>query len=60
IYVEPIFTRSKQNRLPKLQRVIVVFRGQPYMGRTLEEAVRFAVGGVEPTAVGQEPEPPGG
>jgi uncharacterized protein len=53
IYVEPIFTRSKQNRLPKLQRVIVVFRGQPYMGRTLEEAVRFAVGGVETPAVGQ-------
>jgi len=45
IYVEPIFIRSRQNPVPQLQRVVVLFRGRPHMGRTLEEALTFAVKG---------------
>jgi uncharacterized membrane protein (UPF0182 family) len=44
LYVEPIFLRSQQNHLPQLKRVIVVFRGRPFMENTLPEAVRAAVG----------------
>jgi len=45
LYVEPIFIRSRQNPVPQLQRVIVVLRGQPHMGRTIEEALKFAIEG---------------
>ena len=45
IYVEPIFIRSRQNPVPQLQRVIVVFRGEPHMGRTVDEALTFAIEG---------------
>lgn len=45
IYVEPIYLRSQQNPVPQLKRVIVVFRGTPYMGDTLEDAIRMAVAG---------------
>lgn len=50
LYIEPIFLRSQQNPVPQMKRVIVVFRGTPYMGNTLEEAVRNAVAGTRPTA----------
>src|SRR5215471_5776190 len=43
LYVEPIFLRSQQNHLPQLKKVIVVFRGRPFMEDTLPEAVRAAV-----------------
>jgi uncharacterized protein len=43
IYVEPLFIRSRQNPLPQLKRVIVVFRGHAAMAVTLEEALRDAV-----------------
>ena len=45
IYVEPIFIRSRQNPIPQLQRVVVVMRGKPHMGRTLDEALTFAIEG---------------
>ena len=45
LYVEPIFIRSRQNPVPQMQRVIVVLRGKPYMGRTIEEALTFAIEG---------------
>lgn len=45
LYVEPVFIRSRQNPVPQLQRVIVVFRGEAHMGRTMEEALRFAIEG---------------
>jgi uncharacterized membrane protein (UPF0182 family) len=48
LYVEPIFLRSQQNPVPQLKKVIVVFRGRPVMGDTLEDAVRLAVGGTRP------------
>jgi uncharacterized protein len=50
LYVEPIFLRSSQNPVPQLKKVIVVFRGKPYMADTLEEAVRSAVAGKPPAA----------
>jgi len=40
IYLEPLFTRSQQNPVTQLKRVVVVFRGVPRMGATLEEAFR--------------------
>jgi hypothetical protein len=43
IYVAPLFTRSQQNPVPQMKRVIVVFRGQPADGATLEEALFAAV-----------------
>lgn len=43
IYVEPIFIRSKQNSVPQLQRVVVVFRERVAMGESVEEALRKAV-----------------
>jgi uncharacterized membrane protein (UPF0182 family) len=43
LYVEPIFLRSQQNHLPQLKKVIVVFRGRPFMQNTLPEAVRAAI-----------------
>ena len=45
IYVEPLFVRSVQNPVPQLERVVVVFRGDAFMGKTLEEALREAVVG---------------
>ena len=54
IYVEPIFIRSRQNPVPQLQRVIVVFRGKPHMGRTLEEALTFAIEGGRLPVFGNE------
>ena len=48
LYIEPIFLRSQQNPVPQLKRVIVVFRGTPYMAETLEEVVRMAVSGTPP------------
>jgi uncharacterized membrane protein (UPF0182 family) len=46
IYVEPLFIRSQQNSVTQLRRVIVVVRGQAYMGETMEEALRMAFDGV--------------
>ena len=43
LYVEPLFVRSRQNPVPQLERVVVVFRGRAYMGRDLEAALREAV-----------------
>ena len=54
IYVEPIFIRSRQNPVPQLQRVIVVFRGEPHMGRTVEEALTFAIEGGQLPLFGDE------
>ncbi len=45
IYVEPLFVRSKQNPLPQLERVVVVFRGRAFMGRNLREALETAIKG---------------
>lgn len=45
IYVEPLFIRSRQNPVPQLQRVIVVLRGKVHMGRTMDEALKFAIEG---------------
>ncbi|MGQ0679761.1 MAG: UPF0182 family protein [Actinomycetota bacterium] len=46
IYIEPMFIKSKQNPAPQMKRVIVVFRGQAFMGATLEDALRSAILGV--------------
>ncbi len=43
LYVEPLFVRSVQNPVPQLERVIVVFRGDAFMGRDLEGALREAL-----------------
>jgi uncharacterized protein len=43
LYVEPIFLRSQQNPVPQLKKVIVVFRGRPYMADTLAQALERAV-----------------
>lgn len=43
IYVEPWFVRSLQNPLPRLRRVMVVYRGTPTMEATLPTAVNYAV-----------------
>lgn len=43
IYVEPFFIRSKQNPLPRLKRVVVVFRGNAYMAETLRTALKEAI-----------------
>ncbi|HEX8083703.1 MAG TPA: UPF0182 family protein [Solirubrobacteraceae bacterium] len=45
LYVEPLFVRSVQNPVPQLERVIVVFRGDAFMGRSLEAALREAIVG---------------
>lgn len=45
IYVEPLFIRSRQMPVPQLQRVVVVFRGEAHMGRSIEEALTFAIEG---------------
>jgi uncharacterized membrane protein (UPF0182 family) len=47
IYVEPMFIRSKQNPVPQLKRVVVVFRGRAVMGNDLRDALRNAVSGAE-------------
>ena len=43
IYVEPLFTRSKQNPVPQMQRVVVVFRGTAADGENLEQALTNAI-----------------
>jgi uncharacterized membrane protein (UPF0182 family) len=48
LYVEPIFLRSQQNPVTQLKRVIVVFRGKPYMAESLDAAIRTAVSGTSP------------
>ena len=57
LYVEPIFIRSKQNPIPQMKRVVVVYRGNAAMGRTLEEALRSAVSGIEPGDLAFAPTP---
>lgn len=42
IYIEPLFTRSSQNPIPQLKRVIVVSRGTAALGKTLPEALKAA------------------
>ena len=37
--------RSVQNPIPQLERVVVVFRGDAYMGTSLEGAMREALKG---------------
>jgi hypothetical protein len=44
-YVEPLFVRSVQNPIPQLERVVVVFRGDAFMGKTLEDAMGEALRG---------------
>lgn len=44
-YVEPLFVRSVQNPVPQLERVVVVFRGDAFMGETLRDAMREALEG---------------
>lgn len=63
MYIEPIFLRSQQNPVPQLKRVVVVFRGTPYMEETLEGAIRAAVAGASkasrpPAAAAQQAEVP--
>jgi len=43
IYVEPIFLRSKQNPIPQLKKVVVVFRGVARMEDTFELALNAAM-----------------
>lgn len=43
IYVEPLFIESKQNPLPRLKRVLVVYRGRAVMGQDLPTALRYAI-----------------
>ncbi|HEV3228772.1 MAG TPA: UPF0182 family protein, partial [Solirubrobacteraceae bacterium] len=43
IYVEPLFIKSLQNPLPRLKRVLVVYRGQATMGQDLPTALRQAL-----------------
>jgi uncharacterized membrane protein (UPF0182 family) len=43
LYVEPFFIRSLQNPLPRLKRVVVVYRGEAYMAETLPIALRAAL-----------------
>ena len=57
LYVEPIFLRSQQNHLPQLKKVIVVFRGRPFMENTLPEAVRAAVAWHQENAGAPPPAP---
>ena len=56
IYLEPLFTRSLQNPVPQLKRVIVVVRGEPELAKTLPEALKAAfVGRAEfPLRLGPE------
>jgi uncharacterized membrane protein (UPF0182 family) len=42
IYVEPVFIRSRQNPVPKLEKVAVVVRGRAYLSATLEGALKAA------------------
>ncbi len=44
IYAEPIFLRSRQNRVTQLQKVAVVFRDRVAMGDSFEEALRAIYG----------------
>ena len=46
IYIEPMFTRSVQNPVPQLKRVVVVVRGKAFMGQDLGRVAR----GVRPAA----------
>jgi uncharacterized membrane protein (UPF0182 family) len=46
LYVEPLFISSAQNPAPQLQRVIVVFRGTPYIANNIQNALRLAISGV--------------
>ena len=43
IYVEPLFIKSLQNPLPRLKRVLVVYRGQATMAQDLPTALKQAL-----------------
>ncbi len=43
LYVEPVFIRSEQSSATQMKKVIIVFRGKPYMGDTLKDALAKAV-----------------
>lgn len=42
VYVEPLYIRSAQNPITQLKKVIVIVRGEPYMGDTLKQALSKA------------------
>lgn len=44
LYVEPIFLQGEQSRLPELRRVIVAYKDQVVMEKTLEDALRQLFG----------------
>jgi uncharacterized membrane protein (UPF0182 family) len=44
LYVLPLYLRSEGGQIPQLKRVVVVYRNSIAMERTLEEAVREALG----------------
>jgi uncharacterized membrane protein (UPF0182 family) len=41
IYVEPLFIKSQQNPLPRLKRVLVVYRGHAVMAQDLKTALYY-------------------
>jgi len=43
IYVEPWFMRSKQNPLPRLKRIMFVYRGQVTMEATVPTGIYYSV-----------------
>lgn len=43
LYIEPVFIRSEQSAATQMKKVIVVFRGKPYMGNTLKDALALAL-----------------
>ncbi|WP_372369722.1 UPF0182 family protein [Candidatus Uabimicrobium sp. HlEnr_7] len=47
LYIEPVFIRSEQSSATQMKKVIVVFRGKPFMGNTLKEAMTMALGQAE-------------
>ncbi len=54
IYVEPLFFSSEQNPVPLMKQVIVVYRGQPAIGDTLQDALEVAM---ETVRSGSESDP---
>jgi len=57
IYVEPVYLQSEQGQIPELKRVIVAYKEQIEMRRTLDEALQavFNVPGVQDTTGTQQP-----
>ncbi len=60
LYVEPLYLQAEKSEIPELTRVIVVYRSEVALGKTLDQALQRAIlgGGEQPVSRAAPEQPP--